>query len=79
MEEKEYVRTICEILDSVEPILEHIKKCIFTEDRSCLEKAEKAQRAVLPSVGGRTGRQEGKKHARTKIPDYPALPSETRS
>ncbi len=49
MEEKEYVRTICEILDSVEPILEHIKKCIFTEDRSCLEKAEKAQRAVLRS------------------------------
>ncbi len=49
MEEKEYIRAMNEVLDSVGPILEDIRRCIFSDDHKCLEKAEKAQKAALKS------------------------------
>ena len=49
MEDKEYTRTICEILGSVIPILEQARRCIFAEDRGCLDKANAALKEALKS------------------------------
>ncbi|MGD0229722.1 MAG: hypothetical protein ABSC19_05090 [Syntrophorhabdales bacterium] len=49
MEEKQYIQAICEIVDSVGPILEDMRRCIFTDDKKCLEEAEKMLRASLRS------------------------------
>ena len=49
MEEKEYTTTISEILDAVKPILDDTKRCIFSNDKGCLEAAEKKRKAILAS------------------------------
>ena len=49
MEEKEYTATISEILDSVKSILDDIKRCIFSNDKGCLDAAEKKRKAILTS------------------------------
>ncbi len=49
MEEKEYTQTICGILGSVIPILEQARKCIFAEDRNCLDRANTILKETLKS------------------------------
>jgi Na+/phosphate symporter len=62
MEEKEYTQAICEILDSVGPILEDTRRCIFTDDKRCLEEAQKMRiaslRSCLPLAEELTGKKE---------------------
>jgi len=62
MEDGQYIETISGILDAVVPILEDTRRCIFKDDKKCLEDAQELRtgslRSCLPLAEELTGKKE---------------------
>jgi Na+/phosphate symporter len=49
MEEEQYIQAVSEILDSIEPILEDVRRCVVGDGRRHLDQADKRRKAALRS------------------------------